>query len=457
MEKRKGKGCINLTAGEEHSFGRSGEVDEDRKVAEAERQKDTPLLLSLEMEPEPESDSGSGSRGVPIPITSHTVAATASSPPLDDEDDDHHPDFSPVGSPDFHEDLPQHSDQPHPSSTAALTDDLRLKIIKQANIPPLLSMLKTDVIVTIVEYYFSDENLPTDKFLLKYVTKNEEGYVPLKVIASFRKLKKLTREIPLIVTALKDSSLLVVSSDEKRVKRLNPLPYIEARDPQLCTVLVENLPEDHSVENLRQLFGSAGRIKHISIREPHAERDPKKCTIAEKLLSGKLHALVEFDTVESAEKAVATLNNEQDWRFGLRVKLLKKAANKRGQKKKVWRESDPDRHTCGQASDQAIDEENHHPSEHHGDSHDEEEGDHLSKETIGEHAPRERNGHTGRNRGRGRRPQKRGTNMPVHGMHPSSGHGHGTEPSKPPPGPRMPDGTRGFTMGRGRPLASSPV
>lgn len=39
----------------------------------------------------------------------------------------------------------------------------------------------------------------------------------------------------------------------------------------------------------------------------------------------------------------------------------------------------------------------------------------------------------------------------------SSSPGHGTtssshpiEPSKPPPGPRMPDGTRGFTMGRGR-------
>lgn len=46
--------------------------------------------------------------------------------------------------------------------------------------------------------------------------------------------------------------------------------------------------------------------------------------------------------------------------------------SKRGQKKKVWRESDSDRHTCGQASDQAVDDENHHPSEHHGDSHDEE-------------------------------------------------------------------------------------
>lgn len=27
---------------------------------------------------------------------------------------------------------------------------------------------------------------------------------------------------------------------------------------------------------------------------------------------------------------------------------------------------------------------------------------------------------------------------------------HGGEVSKPPPGPRMPDGTKGFTMGRGR-------
>lgn len=27
-----------------------------------------------------------------------------------------------------------------------------------------------------VEYYLSDENLRTDKFLLKYLTKDEEGY-----------------------------------------------------------------------------------------------------------------------------------------------------------------------------------------------------------------------------------------------------------------------------------------
>lgn len=46
-----------------------------------------------------------------------------------------------------------------------------------------------------------------------------------------------------------------------------------------------------------------------------------------------------------------------------------------------------------------------------------------------------------------------------HGSSPSTSsslhhnyHHHHVEVSKPPPGPRMPDGTRGFTLGRGKPL-----
>ncbi|XP_009788465.1 la-related protein 6A-like [Nicotiana tabacum] len=407
---------------------------------------------------------------VPVPSHSHSV----SSPPHDDD----HPDFSPVGSPESHfiDDLSQPSDQHHAQVTATLlTDDLRNKIVKQ------------------VEYYFSDENLPTDKFLLKYVTRDKEGFVPVKVIASFRKVKKLTKDTAIIAAALKESSLLVVSSDGRKVKRLHPLPLSEIIDPKVCTVLVENLPEDHSVDNLRRIFGQAGNVKHITVRDPHTERDSRKCTTAEKLLSGKLHALVEYNTVEAAEKAVAILNDEQDWRFGLRVKLLKKT-NKPGQNKKGWRDPDSDRNMNIQASGQAVNEEyhssehrvlqnkpgqskkgrsdpdsdrnttiqasdlavneEHHSNEHHVDSPDEEEGDHRSKETVGEHAQKEKNEHRvqTRNRGRGRR-NKRGTNGHGHG---TTSYNHAVEPSKPPPGPRMPDGTRGFAMGRGRPVSSSP-
>ncbi|XP_011096548.1 la-related protein 6A isoform X2 [Sesamum indicum] len=364
-----------------------------------------------------------GHAGIPIPTPTY-------SSPVSDHDEDH-PDISPVGSPDLTEsDNPPPSDQPHSS---ALSDDLRLKIIKQ------------------VEYYFSDENLPNDKFLLKYVTKNVEGYVPIGVIASFRKMKKLTRDTSVIVAALKESALLVVSSNGKRVKRLHPLPLAEVKDPMVCTVLVENLPEDHSLENLRRVFGEAGNIKNITIRDPHDGRGPKKCTVAEKLISGKLHALVEYDSVEAAEKAVATLNNEQDWRYGLRVKLLKKL-NKPGQKKKMWRESETEKCSTVQTSEPAGNEENHYTSEQHDDSHEEEDVEHLSRKENGVHLPKEKNGQRGGNRGRGRRQKYHGTNGHGHGTQYSS---HGIEPTKPPPGPRMPDGTRGFALGRGRPLATS--
>lgn len=94
-----------------------------------------------------------------------------------------------------------------------------------------------------VEYYLSDENLQTDKFLMNYLTKDKDGFgkslflnaneiafllwltsflvfkmckadilllaVPVGVIASFRKLKKLTQDRSLIVAALRESSVLV--------------------------------------------------------------------------------------------------------------------------------------------------------------------------------------------------------------------------------------------------------
>lgn len=352
------------------------------------------------------------SEGTPTAST----PAVVSYPPQD-------PEISPVGSPVFTDPQVESppSDDDHSSAAAVvLTDDLRDKIIKQ------------------VEYYFSDENLPTDKYMMSMMKKNKKGFVPIGVIASFRKMKKLIQDKSVISVALRKSSLLVVSSDGMKVKRRHPLPSSEVKDPKLCTVLVENLPEDHSKENIQRLFSEAGNIKNICIHDPQAVEDLKKGSKTEKLLSGKLHALVEYDTEEAAEKAVATLNNEDDWRNGMRVKLLKPMV-KYGQRNKAWREPDLEKNSNVQGSDQAGDEENHNLSEHHDETPDEEDGDHLSKEKIG---------HRGRRRGRPSGQKYHSTNGQGHG---STSTAHIFEASKPPPGPKMPDGTRGFAMGRGRP------
>ncbi|XP_048490353.1 la-related protein 6A isoform X2 [Beta vulgaris subsp. vulgaris] len=184
--------------------------------------------------------------------------------------------------------------------------DLRAKIIKQ------------------VEYYFSDENLPDDKFLMKQVKKDKEGFVSISLIASFRKMKRLTKDSSLIIDSLKESSQLVISSDGKKVKRLHPLPSKEDKGPELCTVVVANLPEDHSVQNIQKIFGLAGSIKNISIHDPYATEDLMKRNNTVKLVSSKMYALVEYESVEAAEKAVAMLNDKTDWRNGLWVQPLQK-------------------------------------------------------------------------------------------------------------------------------------
>ncbi|CAL5183770.1 unnamed protein product [Lathyrus oleraceus] len=347
----------------------------------------------------------------------------------------------------------------HVAETGVSLEDLKLKIIKQ------------------VEYYFSDENLPTDKYLLSLVRRNKEGFVPIQVIASFRKTKKLTRDQLLIAAALKESSLLVVSGDEKRVKRLNPLRLNEVKDHKLFTVLAENLPEDHSKENIRQIFQKAGNVKKVTINDPRSTAASAKHIKQDKFLGSKLHALVEYETVEAAEKAVALLNNEQDWRNGMRVKFLNrmdKYAHKKqawkgsnseknssshasektrdeenhvshAHKNQAWKGSNSEKNSSSHVSEKARDEENHVSHEHHEDILEEKDGEHLSKDKGGQRYPKQ---------ARSRKHKYRATNGMGHG---GTSFIHTAEASKPPPGPRMPDGTRGFAIGRGRPLVPASI
>ncbi|XP_078151279.1 la-related protein 6A-like [Carex rostrata] len=272
------------------------------------------------------------------------------------------------------------------SGDCGLSDELRAKIVHQ------------------VEDYFSDANLPENKFLLKHTWRNGRGFVPISVIASLRKMKRLVEDDSLIEAALRTSSNLVVSKDGKKVKRINPLPVIaETNDDESRTVMVENLPENYTEESIGQTFGEVGNIVKISIRDPQSA-EGSQVNKDGYLISSKVHALVEYDSVKAAKKAVSKLNNKKDWRSGLRVKLLSKTES---------RMFDNFIMRLREAEGGEVDSEK-----------DDEEEEH-SKGTR----------HNYRN---------------------EQGHGCGTVGStsgvtnRPLPGPRIPDGTRGFTMGRGK-------
>ena len=45
-----------------------------------------------------------------------------------------------------------------------------------------------------MEFYFSNANITKDKFLLKHVKRNKEGFVSLKLISSFKRVKHLCKD-----------------------------------------------------------------------------------------------------------------------------------------------------------------------------------------------------------------------------------------------------------------------
>lgn len=317
------------------------------------------------------------------------------------------------------------------SDGVVLTDELRNRIVKQ------------------VEYYFSDENLPTDEFLLNYVKKNNKGFVPIEIIASFRRMKKLVQDLSVIEAALRTSSKLVVSSNGKRVRRLHPLPHKELKDSKKSTVLVENLPPDFSVESIQEKFATVGKVVNITINDPESVKEFSTAKKPDFNLSCKAHVLVEYEAVEAAEKAVTALSDESNWRTGMKVRLLsKQSVMGPGKYKKPSKENQD-------AVSKMIDQ-NQHSKEDQLKTLEKISGadavgiakdrDNLKSVFITEteHQDQKPNarGRKGWYKGQGQMQQNAN----------KQGSCGSESLNKPISGPRMPDGTRGFTLGRGRSL-----
>ncbi|KAG8477009.1 hypothetical protein CXB51_030315 [Gossypium anomalum] len=78
-------------------------------------------------------------------------------------------------------------------------------------------------IVNQIDYYFSNENLIKDTYLRQNM--DDQGWVPIKLIAGFRKVSLLTANIQLIVDALQNSTVVEVQGDKVR-KRMDWMRWI---------------------------------------------------------------------------------------------------------------------------------------------------------------------------------------------------------------------------------------
>ncbi|KAJ5771037.1 uncharacterized protein N7511_003088 [Penicillium nucicola] len=74
-----------------------------------------------------------------------------------------------------------------------------------------------------VEFYFSDSNLPMDKFLLSKVGGSANNAVPLELLHSFKRMRRF-QPFSAIVEALKTAETVELTENDTAIKRKVPLP-----------------------------------------------------------------------------------------------------------------------------------------------------------------------------------------------------------------------------------------
>lgn len=150
-----------------------------------------------------------------------------------------------------------------------------------------------------LEFYFSESNLRKDKFLRDAIKKDSEGWVPISVLITFNKLKKLSTDVEEIAAAVKDSEEISVSEDGSKLKRVCDIPVEDTSKER--TLYAKGYPIDDpdvTIESVSAQFAEHGEVLMTRLR-----KDPRT-----KGFKGS--AFIEFKDAASVASAVKACNNE---------------------------------------------------------------------------------------------------------------------------------------------------
>lgn len=217
--------------------------------------------------------------------------------------------------------------------------DSGIEAEKDSDLPAMVvpDLALMEKITTQVEFYFSNENVVKDKFLLKHIRRNKEGYVSLKLVSSFKKVKQLTKDWRVVAYSLERvSSLIQINDPRTKIRRVQPLPEIDD-SPITCAVLALHLPlEKPSVESVSKLFGEVGDISFVRVLRAGGALPPDiKSLLTKYPILGEKHcAWIEFETPEAA-KAATGLTQEDSMKVVLIVPESQKKQEKKQQQQQV--------------------------------------------------------------------------------------------------------------------------
>ncbi|XP_063701445.1 uncharacterized protein LOC134831601 [Culicoides brevitarsis] len=212
-------------------------------------------------------------------------------------------------------------------------------------------------IVEQVEFYFSDESLLKDAFLLKHVRRNKEGFVSLKLVSSFKRVRQICKDWRAVGLAIKKCSQKIELNDlNTKIRRLEPLPDYDETLPSR-TIVATGLPFDKlTIEKVSELFSKCGEIALVRILRPGGQipADVRQFMNKHPELLENECALVEFN-----ESAAARVAQQMEGLYVLELVLPKKKTGKKSNVTKLVEnlkyssESDSERNRGGEIAPNA--------------------------------------------------------------------------------------------------------
>jgi len=224
--------------------------------------------------------------------------------------------------------IPVENDASHENSVSDVSESPLNPAVTESDVATqcedMQNNLLSQKIVTQVEYYFSDENLVKDSFLMQRINRDKRGYVDLKLISSFKKMKKLTRDVDVVAAALQTSKKLEVNKTGTMVRRVAPLPMTKEEAAALKTVVAVNFVDSG---NLAERFGSCGTVTRVRVVQkndvvPSDVRKHVRRSLDDGGRAATAIAFIEYDDNKSAQSACESLTDSSDWRHGLHVSML---------------------------------------------------------------------------------------------------------------------------------------
>lgn len=179
-----------------------------------------------------------------------------------------------------------------------------------------LTPSSTEILTNFLENIFSDEGLSKDLFLLKHVRRHQHGFVSLKLLAGFKEAKKLNCDWHALSMAARQSSVLEVNFDGRKVRRKAPLPEKLIHVPSSRVVAVVNLTEDLlKLEKLASTFSTYGNIAslHLIKHKPGSGIPEELQSLAARVpeVAHTNCALVQYEDVWGVAKAIKEFTSSQ--------------------------------------------------------------------------------------------------------------------------------------------------